>query len=174
MRLTEEMKRTIKQMRFENIGYKKIAQQLGVSLATVQSYCRRNGLTPEELSINVPKEFIQCLNCGATLQHEANRPNKRFCSDRCRNQFWYKQKESKVPNEALVTRVFCINCGKKLPFIVKMAQKDISVRGIAFSYHEQSAYCIDCGREVYVPIINDNNVSARERAYRTIRNSVAD
>lgn len=173
MRLTEEMKQKIKQMRFENVGYKRIAQQLGVSLATVQSYCRRNDLTPDDLSINVPKEYIQCLNCGATLQHEINRPSKKFCSDRCRNQFWYNQKNSKTPSETLVTRVFCLNCSKKQPFIVKMSQEEISVRGITFSYEEQSAYCIDCGNVVYVPIVNDNNVRARERAYRKAKSSKA-
>ena len=171
MRLTEKTKQAIKQMRLENLGYKKIAQQLDISLATVQSYCRRNNLTPDDLSINVPKMYVQCLNCGATLQHEVNRPSKKFCSDRCRNQHWYNQKCSKSTNETPVTKVFCICCGKKHPFIVKMAQEEVFIRGITISYQEQTAYCIECGNEVYVPITNDNNALARERAYRKTKKS---
>lgn len=42
----------------------------------------------------------------------------------------------------------------------------MDIRGISFSYVEQTAYCSECGEEVYVPEINDLNVIAREDAYR--------
>ena len=71
----------------------------------------------------------------------------------------------------LVTRVFCINCGKKRPFIVKIDQDDVFVRGITISYQEQTAFCVECGNEVYVPMTNDNNALARERAYRKAKKS---
>ena len=62
--------------------------------------------------------------------------------------------------------VFCIECGANKPFTVKTARGEVTIRGITFSYLEQTAYCAECGEEVYVPEINDINVQAREDAYR--------
>jgi len=62
--------------------------------------------------------------------------------------------------------VFCIECGDYKQFAVKTTREEITVRGVTFSYLEQSAYCSECGEEVYVPEINDINVQAREDAYR--------
>ena len=62
--------------------------------------------------------------------------------------------------------IYCINCDKKNTYCVKSQRVDIKIRGIAFSYVEQAAYCSECGEEVYVPEINDLNVVAREEAYR--------
>ena len=62
--------------------------------------------------------------------------------------------------------VFCIECGDYKPFTVKTTREEITVRGITFSYLEQTAYCSECGDEVYVPELNDINVQAREDAYR--------
>ena len=65
--------------------------------------------------------------------------------------------------------VFCINCGQDCVYSEKTSQKEISVRGIWFSYLERSAFCTACGEEVYVPAINDGNVRRREEAYKKTR-----
>ena len=66
-----------------------------------------------------------------------------------------------------INTVYCINCDEKNTYSVRSQRIEMEVRGIPFSYVEQVAYCSKCGEEVYVPEINDLNVSAREDAYRT-------
>ena len=44
-------------------------------------------------------------------------------------------------------------------------REETNVHGIAFNCLEHTAYCSVCGSELYVPIINDMNVQARENAY---------
>lgn len=62
--------------------------------------------------------------------------------------------------------VYCIQCDKKIEYTVKSQKRDMSVRGVNFSYVEQVAYCPICGEEVYAPAVNDHNVWASENAYR--------
>ena len=60
----------------------------------------------------------------------------------------------------------CTDCGCKTPYTVKSHLEELTVREITFSYVEHSTYCTQCGKEVYVPEISDENVQAREDAYR--------
>ncbi len=61
---------------------------------------------------------------------------------------------------------FCINCDEKKEYVVKAFKREITVKGITFSYVHQTAYCCECGEELYCPEINDANVQAKEDAYR--------
>lgn len=61
---------------------------------------------------------------------------------------------------------FCINCDEKNSYNIKSEVVKKEVRGTEFSYIEQKAFCANCGEEVYVPEVNDNNVQAAEDAYR--------
>lgn len=67
---------------------------------------------------------------------------------------------------------YCINCNEKTEYEVKAQRISMTVRGTNFSYVEQIAYCKKCGEEVYVPDINDLNVSSREEAYRKATNLI--
>lgn len=60
----------------------------------------------------------------------------------------------------------CTDCGCKTPYTVKSHLEELTVREITFSYVEHSTYCTQCGKEVYVPEISDENVQSREDAYR--------
>lgn len=72
--------------------------------------------------------------------------------------------ECKVSNERKTA--YCISCGEKQPYKVKTTREENTVRGITFSYVVYTAFCMECGEEVYVPEINDFNVQSREDAYR--------
>lgn len=61
---------------------------------------------------------------------------------------------------------FCTNCDEKKEYVVKAYKREITVKGITFSYVHQTAYCSECGEELYCPQINDANVQAKEDAYR--------
>ena len=62
--------------------------------------------------------------------------------------------------------IFCIECGEKVSYSITSDRVEITIRGIKFSYVELSAYCVKCGKEIYVPEVNDMNVVSREEAYR--------
>ena len=61
---------------------------------------------------------------------------------------------------------FCLKCGCKRAFKKITARAEAKVREIEFSFVETIAICSGCGEEVYVPEVNDENVQAREDAYR--------
>lgn len=60
---------------------------------------------------------------------------------------------------------YCIRCNEKVKYIIKSQRKNVSVRGVSFSYVEQIAYCPICGEEVYAPAVNDHNVAASKSAF---------
>ena len=68
--------------------------------------------------------------------------------------------------------VFCISCAADRAYYVRSSREEITVRGISFSYVEKRAYCVECGDEVYVPVLIDENVQAREDAYRAKANLI--
>jgi len=61
---------------------------------------------------------------------------------------------------------FCLNCGCERDYKKVSKRVEIEVREIRFEYVETAAKCIDCGDELYVPELNDENAQAREDAYR--------
>ena len=65
----------------------------------------------------------------------------------------------------MVESYFCLNCGCKQPCEEQAAPRTITARGRTFSYIHKRAVCTECGEEVYVPRINDENVLARLDAY---------
>lgn len=68
----------ITKLRKEGYSYKEIADALRISVNTVKSYCRRNGLTK-----TVEKKRTICINCGNEIEE-----GKRFCSSSCRQNWW--------------------------------------------------------------------------------------
>ena len=64
--MTNEEKRTIADLRTQGLGYTKIAQNLGMSVNTIKSYCRRN-LSGLNASDDHAKELHFCKNCGYSV-----------------------------------------------------------------------------------------------------------
>ena len=81
--MTEEQKSQIKAFRNNGLGYKLIAKELGISVNSVKSFCRRN-----ELCDTSKDETPRCEQCGKALQNIPGKKKKRFCSDRCRQTWW--------------------------------------------------------------------------------------
>lgn len=98
VKMTEKQKCKIRKMRLDGLGYKAIASALALSLNSVKSYCRRNGLTGAGMVVALNNDVsvqlgLICKNCGAKLKHVVGKKQKVFCSDRCRKLYW------KVKNE---------------------------------------------------------------------------
>ena len=84
--MTNEQKLQIAAYRKAGMGYKQIAKELDLSANSVKSYCRRNGLSNEALEQRLPESA--CENCGKSIEQKKGKKKKRFCSDKCRNQWW--------------------------------------------------------------------------------------
>ncbi len=112
--MTNEEKSRIVKMRGDGIGYKKIAQTLGLSEGTVKTFCHRNGLAgagldaPEKVSASISQK--PCRHCGAMVVQIPGRKEKKFCSDECRNSWWNRHlSETKRKN---MMEYVCPACGK--------------------------------------------------------------
>ena len=89
--MTSEEKTRLTALRNEGFGYKRIAQELGISENSVKTFCRRNRLASaakkEELAADCRSEQ-RCLFCGGTVVQSPGRKEKKFCSRDCRNKWW--------------------------------------------------------------------------------------
>ena len=103
-------------MRKEGTGYKKIADCLNISINTIKSYCKRNNLscaavvTKTEKPLPDKEGLSFCKNCGRSIEQQAGRKPKKFCSDECRMAWWNSNIE-KVDKRA-VYHLECAGCGK--------------------------------------------------------------
>ncbi len=101
--MTESQKRQIHLLRKEGYGYSRIASELGVSQNTVKSYCRRNRLTEDEKKAAIN---TTCLQCGAPVEQNEKRKQKKFCSDKCRMAWWNSHRSEVSHTSTFV----CANC----------------------------------------------------------------
>lgn len=79
---------------------------------SVKSYCRRNKLSNEDLKRNDGES--SCEQCGTIIHQVKGRKRKRFCSDKCRNQWWNSHLDQVKRKK--VYEYVCPVCGK--PFSV--------------------------------------------------------
>ncbi|MGG6831978.1 UNVERIFIED_CONTAM: helix-turn-helix domain-containing protein [Streptococcus canis] len=102
-----EEKEKIKILREKGLGYTAIAKEINISVNTIKSYCKRHGLGGTK---TCDEDTSLCEYCGKPVIQKLGRKKKRFCSDKCRNSWWNKNRElvSKKANYECI----CANCGK--------------------------------------------------------------
>lgn len=103
--MTELEKRKISDLRKQGLGYTKISKELGISVNTIKSYCRRNSATKAKID-----DRHYCKYCGIEVKQNPGRKEKKFCSDICRMKWWNSHLDC-VNRKAFATRT-CIKCGK--------------------------------------------------------------
>ena len=103
--MTDLEKSKIAALRSQGYGYKKIAQELGLSLYTVKAHCKRN----EPDTAAAPRDG-KCLCCKQPLISVPGKKRKKFCSDRCRNKWWNAHLDQ-VKKKAIY-EFTCANCKK--------------------------------------------------------------
>lgn len=106
--MTDNQKKQIKALRQSGLGYKKVAQEVGVSVDSVKSYCRNNGLTGVAATQTTNKAI--CRECGEQLVQPMKQKPLKFCSSKCRENWWRKHKDKAVRKSAV--SVTCAGCGK--------------------------------------------------------------
>jgi predicted nucleic acid-binding Zn ribbon protein len=90
----------IERYRQEGMGAKKIAAELKLPLNTIKSYLRRH---PAE------EADLYCLQCGKAIKQLRGTREKKFCSDKCRLDWWHKHQEQL---QRKTTEQVCAFCGK--------------------------------------------------------------
>lgn len=111
--MTENQKTRIAGLRAKGMGYGSIAQELGIPVNTIKSYCRRNDLGGNA-KVEVPAQVLtgdisRCVNCGKEIHQIAKQKPKRFCCDKCRN-LWWNSHLDQVKRKA-IHKYQCPNCG---------------------------------------------------------------
>ena len=101
--MTLEEKSKIYQLKKEGYGYKKIANELGISVSSVQSFLKRNPVDIDLLGT--------CKRCGMTIHSIKGKKRKQFCCDRCRWDWW--NSHIKEVNKKAFYTLTCKHCGKE-------------------------------------------------------------
>ena len=104
--MTNVQKQQIIDLRKQGCGYIKIAHELELSENTVKSYCRRQGLSVDDL-----QNMAFCRNCSKAIMNREKVKPRQFCSDLCRTA-WWKANADKVDRKA-VYAFNCAGCGKQ-------------------------------------------------------------
>ncbi len=98
--MTEKQKGRIAALRSKGYTYADIAKKLNVSVNTIKSFCRRQGK---------PDVTDKCQNCGKSIAQTEGARHKKFCSDKCRMQWWNSHSDE-VKKKAIY-EFTCACCG---------------------------------------------------------------
>jgi transposase len=110
--VTDTQKKTIGELRAKGQGYREIAEELGISINTIKSYCQRSGLTgsKDHGGTQTGEREKTCKQCGAVLQQHPNMKTKTFCSAECRIRWWSKNRSQSAGASTVEKR--CKQCGR--------------------------------------------------------------
>mgnify|MGYP006873253011 CR=1 FL=1 len=67
---------------------------------------------------------------------------------------------------------YCIRCGKKTEYSIKLQRVRVNICGVRFSYIEKEPCCTNCLESVYVSEIEDQNVDARVLAFNQAKDKL--
>ena len=108
--MTEKQKEGIKALRWRGKTYKAIGEALDMPMDTVKSYCRRHSITVLNQNPSVYPCYVFCENCGEPILRVSKHKPKKFCTVRCRDNWWNKHRRL-VSNSLIVAQ--CLSCGKE-------------------------------------------------------------
>lgn len=108
--MTNEEKEMIRVYREAGVGYSTIAKEMGISINTIKTFCKRNDLGGNRYSpIKKEIEYSPCDNCRRPVLQTKGRKHKRFCSDSCRNTWWNTHQY--LINKKTINEYTCLSCG---------------------------------------------------------------
>ena len=108
--MTNEQKQAICSMRESGVAIPAISAQLGLSINTIKSFCKRHGIYSSNQS---HKNILFCLQCHTKISQPPHRKAKKFCSNKCR-QLWWAENTALIPRDSQIERI-CPVC--KTPFL---------------------------------------------------------
>lgn len=113
VKLTKAQTDRIRELRSQGVGYRVIAQDMGLNRDTVRYFCKTHELGGfAEEHMQVENSIGRCLQCGGEIHQANNGRKRRFCRDACRWKWWHDQREEALKPTANRLEVVCVNCGK--------------------------------------------------------------
>lgn len=110
MKMTDEQKIKITDLRNNGVSYAQIAEQTGISKNTIKSFCRRNCIEITERAKDEYTSELICKKCGKELHPIPGKKKPKFCSVECRRKWWNSHPEE--VNRKAVYDFICAGCGK--------------------------------------------------------------
>ena len=116
--MTELQKKQILNMRKEGAGYKSIAVATGLSRDAVRNFCKSRNMAGfgKAAEMNADERLQSgelCLNCYEKLYQPASGRRRKFCSDKCRRDWWKNHQGDINRNENAIYHYKCAYCGKE-------------------------------------------------------------
>ena len=107
--MTSDQKQMIVRLREQGYGYTAIAKAAGLSKGNVRDYCRAHGLTGLRGTPAASLDITPCMNCGKPIIQKPKVKRRKFCSDRCRMDWWSAHRDMLQHNA--VYSFICPQCG---------------------------------------------------------------
>ena len=90
--MTDVQKEKIRLLRQRGGTYQEIGEAIELPLATVQSFCRRNGIVVLNPAKAKLPDIAFCLNCSQPITQASKQKPKKFCCPKCREVWWNKNR----------------------------------------------------------------------------------
>ncbi len=66
----------------------------------------------------------------------------------------------------MAKKVYCYECDKEVSVTIKEEKIQMDIKGVMFSYVGNIAFCEECGSEVYLSELDDENIKKGNEVYR--------
>lgn len=111
--MTKEQREQIVDLRKKGYGYRMIGQMLGLNRDTVRYFCKSNGIGGAAENILIA-DGATCPCCGGAISQTVGKGRrKKFCSEKCRREWWKKHPGAGNKSESATYHGTCAACGKE-------------------------------------------------------------
>lgn len=116
--MTDEQKNKIIELRKNGAGYKAIASEIGLSRDAVRSFCKSRNLSGFGVAavMNISEQTENgniCPNCCKPITQPLKGRRKKFCSEKCRRDWWKEHPEKAAQKDTAQYHLKCTYCGKE-------------------------------------------------------------
>lgn len=116
--MTDSQAAQIKELRKKGVGYKAIGSIVGLSRDIVRNFCKAHNLVgyASVISKNIQEDIEQgkaCLLCGEPITQKFGVRPRKFCSDKCRRDWWKAHPELIKKKETSMYTLTCKRCGNE-------------------------------------------------------------
>lgn len=114
--MTDEERNRVRTLRNRGLSYKQVADEVGLSINTVKTFCRRDNRNPAP---ETAEGF--CRFCGKKLIQAPGARSRKYCSRKCKEKYWTAHR-SELAHKITYTCT-CAHCGKEFTFYGKRDRK---------------------------------------------------
>lgn len=134
----------IRALRRAGLGYRAIAEEVGLTRDDVRYFCKKNGLAG---NAQTPSDDPVCLQCGKVLSITPKGRKRKFCSDQCRWAWWRTNEQDMPRPTGAHETIACAYCGKSITAYKRKQRRYCSHE----CYIRDRFWRVEDGREPYVP-----------------------